>query len=141
MDVFLIQKNPKYQKWQVFLPTVSRLNVWSRLSDINVIRTHDVASKLIGSFSTRVKNGKLWWEFWCVAVHLFVRVFVTVQSRRVLGQWCPLVAMAMVESPPRGSVGREGEASRRRRKKTLPLLKVWTSSSFEWKSASHYGNR
>lgn len=66
-------------------------------------------------------------ERFCVVVHLFVRVFVAVQSRRVLGQWCPLVTMATVESPPRGSVGREGEA--RRRKKTLsslslPLLKV-----------------
>ncbi len=49
----------------------------------------------IGNFDAR----------FCVAVHLFVRVFVAVQSRRVLGQWCPLVTMTTVESPPQGVSG------------------------------------
>lgn len=66
----------------------------------------------IGNFDAR----------FCVALHLFVRVFVAVQSRRVLGQWCPLVAMTTVESPPRGSVGREGEARRKRKKNFLISL-------------------
>lgn len=49
----------------------------------------------IGNFDAR----------FCVAVHLFVRVFVAVQRRRVLGQWCPLVTMTTVESPPGGQWG------------------------------------
>lgn len=66
--------------------------------------------------SVRVLEIGNFYARFCVAVHLFVRVFVAVQSRRVLGQWCPLVTMTTVESPPRGSVGREHEARRRRKK-------------------------